>query len=232
MLKVLVQFKNKFLKRKFEYEEPLFSILKKVLPPNPVILESGAHNGYDTARLATFWPKATIHAFEPNPNVFAKLKREVRYRNNIKIYSEALNQEVKIQDFHISAGKSDSSSSLLTPKEYLDHPEIVFSETIKVSAITLDFWSEREKIPLIDFMWLDMQGAEYPALIGGTKILPNVKAIYSEINFRENYEGNILYPEYKKFLESKNFVEVFTDIKFNDSGNALFLRKDIALQNQ
>jgi hypothetical protein len=44
-----------------------YSTIARYLPPNPVIVEAGAHDGTNTIEMAEFWPGATLHAFEPLP---------------------------------------------------------------------------------------------------------------------------------------------------------------------
>lgn len=47
------------------------------LPSAPVIVEAGAHVGSDTQAMARRWRAATIHAFEPVPELFELLRTNV-----------------------------------------------------------------------------------------------------------------------------------------------------------
>lgn len=47
--------------------------LKQFLPGNPVIVEAGAFDGNDTAKMALQWPQGIIHAFEPLPEIYERL---------------------------------------------------------------------------------------------------------------------------------------------------------------
>lgn len=49
--------------------------IAQFLPPNPIIIEAGAHIGRDTKKMARQWPNAHIHAFEPVPALFEILKK-------------------------------------------------------------------------------------------------------------------------------------------------------------
>ena len=52
--------------------------------------------------------------------------------------------------------------------------------------------------------------------------LKKTRYLYTEVSLEELYEGTVLYPEYKKFLESNGFEVVFEDLPWTDGGNVLF----------
>src|SRR5438132_8350317 len=102
-----------------------------------------------------------IHAFEPVPKLFATLQSNTRRFTNVFCHQLALSSKTGKAKFYVSSGSSDGSSSLLEPKEHLqDHPDVLFKKTIDVITITLDDWAAQHGIDHIDFLWLDMQGAE------------------------------------------------------------------------
>lgn len=91
--------------------------------------------------------------------------------------------------------------------------------------MNLDEWAVQNNVDHIDFMWLDMQGAEMKMLQGAPQILKNVSVIYTEVNFYEVYAGCPTYPEYRAWLESQGFKVVYEDIKsWIDFGDVLFVR--------
>ena len=77
----------------------------------------------------------------------------------------------------------------------------------------------------IDFMWLDMQGAEYQMLKKSKIILPTVKVIFTEVSLLQMYEDCPLYPEFRAWLESEGFEVVAEQLPWKDMGNVLFIRK-------
>ena len=44
--------------------------LTRFIPADAVIVEAGAHRGFDTVQFARLWPEGTIHAFEPVPEKY------------------------------------------------------------------------------------------------------------------------------------------------------------------
>ncbi len=193
-------------------------------PEDPVILEAGAHKGKDTLEMARLWPKGTIHAFEPVPHLYQTLIRKTKTFKNIHCYQVALGDTTGTQPMFISSGASDGSSSLLSPKGHLNYyPKVYFDEIIEVKTITLDDWAKENCITRIDFMWLDLQGLELNVLKSGRKILPTVRAIYSEVSGTELYEGQELYDQLNDWLCTEGFSIEREEIE-NGSGNVFFIR--------
>jgi 2-O-methyltransferase len=197
---------------------------RSFLPENPVILEAGAHKGRDTVELAKMWPEGTIHAFEPVPDLFKKLKTNTRKCQNVLCYQLALGDLTGTDKMHISTGASDGSSSLLPPKKHLAiFPSVFFDKKIQVSILTLDDWARENNIKSIDFLWLDLQGMELKVLKSGCSILKTVNAIYSEVSSIEGYENQNLYSELQAWLEEQGF-HVEREAVENGEGNVFFSR--------
>lgn len=204
----------------------MLNCVKSYVGPRPIIIEAGAHNGSDTTRMANFFDNPLIFAFEPMPDQYELLCKKAKSYINIFTEQVALAAEEKPYLFHISAGSSDASSSLLRPKDHLSiHPDVKFENVIEVSGINIDQWCNKNSLKHIDFMWLDMQGGEYSALSASPHMLSQTKALYTEVSLIETYEGVVLYPEYKSFLESFGFRVVLEHLNWTDMGNVLFLRQ-------
>lgn len=204
-------------------EKVPFSLLRKLLPENPVILEAGAQFGEDTQWMSELWPTGTVHAFEPLPNSFLELKKVAATHNNIYVYPLALAEKAGLASFWVSGG----ASSLLppTPSFNQDYFHADIEHPITVECITLDDWASQNNINKIDFMWLDMEGNELNALKAGLNILDTVQVIYTEVNLQPFWQGSVQYEELKKFLEEKSFVEIWKDIVPHWHGNVLFVKE-------
>lgn len=200
-------------------------LIKTLLPENPIVVEAGAHKGRDTIKMLKLWPNGTFYCFEPSPNIFAQLTQNTGEYPNIHRYPYALSHYNGTAIFHVSSGRSDAASSLLSPLEYsIDHPDTIFTD-ITVETITLDTWANHNNIQKIDFMWLDMQGTELSMLQAGTNILQTVTAICSEVNLTHRYENAPLYDEYRSWMESQGFYVAYEHLFKTTWGNALFIRK-------
>jgi FkbM family methyltransferase len=209
---------------KIKAEKISKSILKSLLPKNPVIVDCGAHDGTDSILLAKIL-RGTVHAFEPVPAIYQRLIRNTA-DFDIKSYSIALSDVNGKAIFNVSSGTSDASSSLLKPKEHLlDHPTVTFEDHLTVQTSTLDDWAAQNGIAGVDLLWLDMQGAELKMLAASKTILPTVKVIHSEVSTKETYEGTCTYNQLAEFLKSQGFTVMIEAIPHGaDMGNVLFVR--------
>ena len=115
----------------------------------------------------------------------------------------------------------------MMPEKVLElYPDITFDENEEVETITFDDFLNQNKIEKIDLLWFDLQGKE-PEILMQSKSLDLINYIYTEVSLIENYKDQILYPELKDFLISKNFKIIFEDIRWEDGGNVLFKNKKL-----
>jgi FkbM family methyltransferase len=189
------------------------------------VVEAGAHVGSDTRAIARRWPGATIHAFEPVPELFEALERNVRRLPGVRCYRLALGAVTGPVPMWLSSGASDGSSSLRAPKTHLtSHPDVGFESVATVQSVSLDDWSgEHDVRP--DLLWLDLQGGELDALRAGESVLEHVRLIHTEVSVIEEYEGCALYPELRSWLEQRGFRVLVEALPFDSpQGNVLFGR--------
>ena len=200
--------------------------IAQYLPENPIVVEAGAHVGYDTTLMHYLWKKGRIYAFEPIPAIYDQLKYNTRKFSNVTCIPYALSEKTGKSVIHISKGQQNASSSLLEPKEHLNsHPDIVFEEKITIDTFTIDDWAKQHQIPKVDFMWLDMQGMELQTLKASPNILKTVKIIHTEVHYIENYAGVPLVGEVKSWFASQGF-DILKELPENDEyGDITFIRK-------
>ena len=198
------------------------------LSKSPVILEAGACDGADSVAFAQYWPDAVvIYAFEPVPELFARVEDHTQYLPQIRCYQIALSGRTGSATMYVSGddgqGNRDSSS-LLTPAEHLvEYPNIKFDQSIVVPTMTIADWVRAEGIDRIEFMWLDMQGMELPALKAAGSILATTKAICMEVARKELYAGCALYDEIISWMRGQSFYPAIDRVT-QSSGNILFVR--------
>jgi FkbM family methyltransferase len=196
------------------------------LTDSPIILEAGACDGTDTARFAQYWPSSTIHAFEPIPELFAETERRTSALPQVRRYPLALSERTGSATMHVSSGANrGDSSSLLTPTEHLqaEYPQVQFARSIAVQTVTIDDWAHREGVDRIDFMWLDMQGMELPALKAAGPVLATTRAICMEVARKELYAGCPMYDEIVSWMRGQGFRPAIDRVTYSD-GNILFVR--------
>jgi len=208
---------------------------KPHLTASPVIIEAGAFDGRDTCALARAWPHGTIHAFEPVPELFERLKKNTATLNNVNCYQMALSDYTGTALFYVSEkpdkpGRSSQAGSLHKPKERLKRSPIQFPHIITVETITLHDWVRRFNITTIDMLWLDMQGHELSVMQASPDIMSCVLVIYTEVGFIEAYEGQQPYSVVKQWVVDQQFKEIGRTFENQVDwffGNVLFLKNRV-----
>lgn len=178
-------------------------LVARFLPTNPNILEAGAHKGEDTVLLAKHWERGFVFAFEPVPKFFSNIEQNVKKHkvSNVKAFPIGLFSSSGDHTFYYSL-QCDAASSFLPDNGVVAYNDI----TMTLPCKNLDEWAVENSVDHIDFMWLDMEGAEYYMLSSAPKILKTTKVILTEINFREFRKGSTQYDILKNYLESQGFV--------------------------
>ncbi len=189
------------------YRRQVKDWLKPLLPEDPVMVEAGSHFGEDTLWLGRYWPRGMVHAFEPSPELFRLTAKHTGWIRNVRRYPFALSDRVETVELHVSSGASTSSSSILEPKEHLvEHPTVKFERRITIPTITLEIWAQQYGVPRIDFLWLDVQGAELKALRGLGKLIETARVMHLEVSTRETYAGIPREEEVKQWLAERGLT--------------------------
>ncbi|MGE0010594.1 MAG: FkbM family methyltransferase [Candidatus Babeliales bacterium] len=199
--------------------------IASLLPNNPIVLEAGARFGKDTKRMSLLWPQGHIHTFEPVPALYKQLFELSQTLPNVTCYNMALADKIGTLELHVSSGQSDACSSLLAPHLCLEErPLITFHETIMVPVTTIDAWAAHYNVAKLDFLWLDLQGAELLALKGAEHMLNTVQVIQVEVNRTERYKHAPLYDDIITFLNARGFKLNQEAFHHETWGDALFIR--------
>lgn len=223
--KVLFKLKVKsFFSKLTGKKMPLSNIALSMLKPNDNILEAGAHIGYDTIMLAGL-TKGKVYAFEPISDLYQQLLSKTINTANIETFEIALGKINGPMTMYVSSGQSDASSSLLKPKEHINtNPDVFFQNSVTVNVQTLATWAETNSVKKIDFMWLDMQGAELDMLTQSGSLIEIVRIIYTEVANIELYENQAIYSELKQWLIGKGFRLFAEELTWGYTGNVLFIK--------
>ena len=195
-----------------------------------VVVEAGMCNGQDTEFLCKHCLHGKVYGFEPVASIFEQARIRVGHYLNVVLSQKGLDATTgsKTMFFSDRFGSDWGSSSILKPKDHLGfHPEITFNKSIQIETVNLDEWSSQNSINKIDLMWLDIQGSEPVVLAASPKTLTNTLYLYSEVSLIETYDGVMMYPEFKVFLEKNDFEMVFEDLPWKDMGNVLYRNKKL-----
>ena len=187
------------------------------------IVHIGAHYGEEIQEYVDNGIKDII-VFEPLSKTFDILSEYLNDVNaNIQGYQVALGSEKGKSLMYISSNQAQSSS-ILKPKEHLEHhPDVFFNGTEEVEVDVLDEYDIGE----CNFINMDVQGYELEVLKGGSKTLESIDYIYCEVNRGEMYEGNAMIEEIDEYLLKYGFkrVETYWPESWYKWGDALYIKE-------
>jgi FkbM family methyltransferase len=200
-------------------------LLEMFDPAEPlVIFDIGACEGLDSIRYSRLFPNAVVYAFEPRADNIAKMVDNlVSFRcENVYPVREAISNQVGKATFHLSSGQpaghralagwdyGNKSSSLLAPN--LEHigkywTWLRFDETTEVPTNTIENFCRQRDISAIDFIHVDVQGAEQKVFEGAGDLLAEARAIWTEVSEAHVYTEQPLQWEIEKFLAAAGFAK-------------------------
>jgi FkbM family methyltransferase len=169
-----------------------------------VLVEIGAHFGTDTLDFRKFHPNATIIAFEPDPRNIKMLKK-LNVDKQCQLIEKAVGNINGRIPFFLSTGNArrkqlpqilkendwSCSSSLKQPTGHLFvHPWVQFGKQLQVDCVRLDDVSSLQNIQ-IDFLWMDVQGAEDLVFEGAKETLLRTRYLYTEYSNTQLYKNQL-----------------------------------------
>ncbi len=194
---------------KTEFHKDAFAFQKqKAGNSSKIIFDVGANKGLVTKQYLELFDKAKIYAFEPIPEMIEIFNSLHEGNKNVKLFQKALSNELGTAIFNLN--KSADTSSLLKSTKIGANSDAQCKtiSTFKVETDTIDNFCRLEKIPYIDILKLDVQGAEFFILQGAKEMLKNKKIgiIYSEVYFKEQYVNQPLFFDISKLLISEGYM--------------------------
>lgn len=165
-------------------------LLSCYLPADAVIFDVGGNLGRFSRSLALRRNSGgTIFCFEPLPYNFSLAQLALRKFSNVKVFSTALATETGTSVFFVPVKKA--SKRIGIAYGHLGRPgcEQFFAATdtrdvyqITVQTETMDRVVSRERLTRLDFLKVDVEGAEGLVFQGGREAIARFKpAIYCEI---------------------------------------------------
>mgnify|MGYP003625962069 CR=1 FL=1 len=182
----------------------------------PYIIDCGTNIGLSIISYKKMYPDARIIGFEPDPNIFNIANKNIKNENytDIQIINKAVWTEETTLMFH----QEGSAGGRLVDKK----------DTNTISVATFDL--KKLLVEQVDFLKIDIEGAEYDILRDIDASLKYVKNIFVEYHSTCNNEqhlGEILnilkkngfryflesgYESPKQPLVSKNIVDNFDNL--------------------
>lgn len=215
---------------KYEKAETEF-ITSAIEQGGKVYIDVGANIGYFTLLLASMAKDAVVHSFEPIPTNFhiLALNVEMNQFRNVVLNNRAVGSEKRFSsEFSVAQDSAYSS--------FRDTKRKVEIDRIEVSVITLDEYIYEKGIGKVDFIKIDVEGAEKMVLDGAKRLLRD-KNRHPRMMMIELYDDNLKHYStsigdivksldsvgYKPFIAENGSLKYFEESHHNVICNVFFV---------
>jgi FkbM family methyltransferase len=181
--------------------EPEFEHLEKFLDPQGTFIDVGANTGIYTIKAAKYYgSEGTVLSIEPFPDVLATLFHSIRVNGfaNVRLRNFCAGEKTSSANLWLNHGNPHSFS-------LLKHEDK--ASCFSTLTVALDDLFEWEGLNRLDYLKIDVEGAEQQVLAGASKIIAKyrpiiqVEVILKEISFN--------FPSYSVFLAPNSLNKVY-----------------------
>lgn len=229
-----------------KYRSKFNFLVNTIGKESKVIIEIGSHYGEDTIRFRHFFPNSMIYCFECDSRNIKVFEKYCNKLDNVKLIKKAVSNQEGILNFYLSY-KNYTDSNNPKKYQYIDKYDFKdlnlnasgssslkksnfehLQDSIKteVESVTLNSFCLQENIDQIDFLWIDVQGAEKDVLDGGDEILHKVK--YIQLEYGELiYEDAMSKTDTIDYMKKKKFYILHDWTPSSKTGDLLFKNENL-----
>ena len=175
------------------------------------VLEIGAHPYGEFKEsfhiLLDHFPGSEIYAFEVDKEECEKLNKSCK--KGMRFFPIALGEKKETRKFYETY--MPVCSSLYEPKqkflELYNNLNVAYLKNItEIETISVDEFAKSHNLECVDFIKIDIQGAELDVFKGGIKTLEKTLMIVSEVEWVEQYINQPLFGDVSSFLKKQDFM--------------------------
>ena len=158
------------------FEPNELSFLGGFLKPGMVFIDVGANDGYYTLFAARrIGRTGRVAAAEPSTRERVNLKRNLARNGvgNVEVISAALGATAGEADLHLAQGGHSGHNTL----GKFAHEDVLAARSERVSIETLDAVVARLGFKRVDFIKIDVEGAEASVIMGGRRVLASMRPL-------------------------------------------------------
>jgi FkbM family methyltransferase len=148
------------------YEPRMVDLMRRFLPRGGIFIDVGANEGYFTVAGAKIaGQEGRVLAVEPQERLLPIIRRNLQLNDvhNAAIECAAVSDHEGSANFHLAPDTNNGTSSLHNPVRYR-------VRTAKVPLRRLATILDEHQIARVDFMKMDIEGAEYEAVLGSLEL--------------------------------------------------------------
>jgi len=168
-----------YFKNNGNYEISETILCKKFLKTGMTVFDVGANIGlYSLLFSSLVGPKGNVHSFEPENRNFIRMKKNIAlnsfsniHMNKSAVYSKSGSVLLNVFPDNVNSWHSLGKPDLADPEN--SKKIIQPLKTEEVPAVTIDDYCTLHGIQYIDFLKIDVEGAEFDVLYGTSTLLKN-----------------------------------------------------------
>jgi FkbM family methyltransferase len=148
--------------------------LEELVQPGWTAIDVGANIGYFTLLMANrVGPQGKVIAFEPLAENFSILQENIKLNSHRNVVAENLALMSRTERIELRSATPGAITWVASAR--VDQNSAVESQTVE--AISLDEYVQKNGIPKVDFIEIDVEGAEASVLDGAAGVLDRDKPI-------------------------------------------------------
>jgi FkbM family methyltransferase len=165
------------------YEPEISWLTDLMVRPGDTVMDLGANVGFHTLRLANrVAPTGVVYAFEPNPEVRAKLIKnlELNRLRNVRVIPDAASDSCEETTLYVNPRGFANRNATMVHDTTPEIPPIPYAiRTLRCD----DLWKTELRRERISFIKMDVEGYELKALQGAEELIstwaPNIVLEYN-----------------------------------------------------
>ena len=156
------------------YEPGVVQGLEELIQPGWTAVDVGANIGYFTLLMANrVGPQGKVIAFEPLAENFRILQENIQLNGHTNVVAENLALMSRTERIELRSATPGAITWVASVR--IDQNSAVESQSVE--AVTLDEYVQKKGIAKVDFLKIDVEGAEASVLEGATNVLNRDKPI-------------------------------------------------------
>jgi len=179
---------NEMLQRQFYFfgtyfiEEDILSCWASAAREAQIIFDVGANAGIYSFAALSSQPNAIVHAFEPTPEIAARLRASVRLNklNQLRVHQLGVFKRNGYGTLMRCRGESGCNEGM----NFLS-ADVHESRGERIETVSLDDFCEQHRIDYVDLLKVDVQGQESAVLRGAERLITSgrIRMIFMELNW-------------------------------------------------
>ena len=169
------------------------------------VLDIGANIGQFSVAASKLFPESNIYAFEPVPDAFATLLKNVRSIEKVSAFQFAVGASNEVREMTLNSHRHSSSLLALGDAHTNAFPWAREENKIEVEVKTLDTVADTLKFMSPVLLKIDVQGFEAHVLRGALATLQRIDFVVLETSFQPLYVGEATFVELANLMADNGF---------------------------